>query len=583
MSLNIQKLKITLSTNLPNNKMIEFTKKLLYHPEDNSFENIEKYPYITTKQLYPESYLSQLQYDEVVNIFFNREKFEIMLIENKPRNNMDDIDFISKKNVMTMLQLLFSTKYFIVNNIHQSLDIITKKDSNNSLFYNPFNTKFSYIKLNGNPYTITKTVWLNDTVNHPKYNELIKNLRETIDNYNENNPDGLEYEKKRTANDEIKFDEISYNLRTNILPKLRFPYRESSNKEIQNMINMEPIGKMNDIVNNKYPSKNELYNELYAKMSPIQKLLYKEKLDDFASQIGNKSTSKSQYYNNIVSWLNKLDNKFYDKFNSLYERYFLNNKDIPIDNKILDIGIDNINQRSKTDPKKEIFVLLDLIEGEVNEDNKKDIECPYTNDYLGNLLNNLVYKEHSIKVLDKPRSMYSINDKKSSITNNSININTNIKNKKTQKNKKNKIVDNDLFYMLIFNKFDKENKQILDKTRSILPDFDDVIGFIQKNNKDLYDIIQQSLSKQTKTTRFLNELTRLNSRYTTELSILNANKNTPNLSPDKIQDIMKYEIYKQIIKNIMKYETNKPTTIGSGRLLKNKKKVFNNITKKNNK
>tara|TARA_B110000285_G_scaffold235423_1_gene317039 strand:+ start:97 stop:1857 length:1761 start_codon:yes stop_codon:yes gene_type:complete len=586
MSLNIQKLKITLSTNLPNNTMIEFTKDVLYHPEDNSFENIEKYPYITTIQLYPESYLSQLQYDEVVNIFFNKGKFERMLIENKPKNNVDDIDFISKKNVMTMLQLLFSTKYFIVNNIHQSLDIITKKDSDNSLFYNPFNTKFSYIKLNGNPYTITKTVWLNDTVNHPKYNELIKNVHETIENYNENDPDGLDDEKKRSANAVIQFDEISYYLRNNILPKLRFPYRESSNKEIQNMINMEPIGKMNDIVDNNYPSKRDLYNELHSKLSPNQKQRYKEKLDIFSSQIG-KSGNKSQYYNNIVSFLNDVDNKFYNKFNSLYERYLLNDQDIPIDNKILDIGIDNINQRSKTDPKKEIFVLLDLIEGEVNEDNKKDIECPYTNDYLGNLLNNLVYNEDSMTVLDKPRSMYSINDKKSSIANNSININTNIKNKKTKKNKNKKIVDNDLFYMQIFNKSDKENKQILDKTRSILPDFDDVIGFIQKNNKELYNIIQESLSKQTKTRLFVDVLTRLNSRYTTELNILNAKKNTPNVSPDKIQDkiqdIMKYEIYKQIIKNIMKYENKKPNTIGSGRLLKNKKKVFNNITKKNNK
>jgi hypothetical protein len=66
MSLNIQKLKITLNTNIPKSKSIEFTKSMLYHPEYNSFGDIENYPYFTSKQLYPAKYLSQLQYDEVV-------------------------------------------------------------------------------------------------------------------------------------------------------------------------------------------------------------------------------------------------------------------------------------------------------------------------------------------------------------------------------------------------------------------------------------------------------------------------------------------------------------------------------------
>ena len=84
MSLNIQKLKITLNTNVKNSKPIEFTKDVLYHPEHKSFPDIEKYPYVTTKQLYPEDYLSKLDYDKIVNIFFNKENFEDMLIEHKP-------------------------------------------------------------------------------------------------------------------------------------------------------------------------------------------------------------------------------------------------------------------------------------------------------------------------------------------------------------------------------------------------------------------------------------------------------------------------------------------------------------------
>ena len=88
MSLAIQKLKITLLTNATNNKPIEFTKDVLYHPEHKSFPDIDKYPYITTKQLYPEDYLSKLDYDKIVSIFFDKDNFEAMLNEHKPTNNV---------------------------------------------------------------------------------------------------------------------------------------------------------------------------------------------------------------------------------------------------------------------------------------------------------------------------------------------------------------------------------------------------------------------------------------------------------------------------------------------------------------
>ena len=175
MNYNIQQLKISLVTNIPSKENIDFTKDLLYHPDHNNFFNLNTYPYTTTKQLYPEGVLSQLQYDELINIFFNKEKFENMLLQNKDDKIQTTIDenYISKKNIMTMLQLLFSTKYFIVNNIHQSLELMNNTSNMRSIFYNPFNTKFSYISTGGTVYTITKAVWLNDIVNHPKYRELI--------------------------------------------------------------------------------------------------------------------------------------------------------------------------------------------------------------------------------------------------------------------------------------------------------------------------------------------------------------------------------------------------------------------------
>lgn len=524
MSLNIQKLKITLNTNVPKQKSIEFTKDVLYHPESNSFKDIEKYPYITTKLLYPDKFLSELDYAEIVNIFFNRDKFERMLLENKPTNTETDVEYIYKTNVMTMLQLLFSTKYFIVNNIHQSLDIITHKESTKSLFYNPFNTKFSYIKVNGKPYTVTKAIWLNDTVNHPKYNELMKAVRSVADEYIDK---GYTLESMITEQQPfdkpVKFNDTSYRLRSTILPKYRHPYRESSNTKLQKYI----IGKNSDDVS-----------------------------------------------------------KFYELFINLYERYMLGKKDVKVDEKLLDIGIDNINiSYDDSYPKKEIFVLIDVIEGEVNDLNKKEVYCPYTNDYIGNLLNNLVYKVHSTKVLDKPRTMYSISEKKSDVTSTDTKMDSSSDKKIMSDTTDNVNKIETLFYSKIFNRTDEKNTDLLNKTKPILQDTE-ILTFIKNNNTELYTIINKSLNTSFKSTDFMNQIRRSLNKYQTELNISNDYLTQPGILPDKIQETKKsivlYELYITILESIKSYEDTKPASSGGSKSSKRKKKVLNN-TKKNKK
>ena len=531
MSLNIQKLKITLNTNIPKQKSIEFTKDVLYHPESKSFIDIEKYPYITAKQLYPEDFLSELDYDGIVNIFFNRDKFERMLLENKPINIETDIEYIYKTNVMTMLRLLFSTKYFIVNNIHQSLDIITHNESTKSLFYNPFNTKFSYIKVNGKPYTVTKTIWLNDIVNHPKYNELMKEVRAVADEYIEKGYalESIIKEQQQPFDAPVKFDDISYRLRSVILPKYRHPYRESSNKELQTYI----IG---------------------AK---------------------NKTNSKSDDVT-----------KFYELFDNLYERYILGNKDIKVDDKLLNVGIDNINiGYDNSYPKKEIFVLLDVIEGEVSDINKKEVYCPYTDDYLGNLLNNLVYKVHSTKVLDKPRTMYSISEQNSKMTSTDTQMDSLLDKKTTPTKTENINKIETLFYSKIFNRTNEKNTDLLNKTKQILQDTD-ILTFIKNNNTELYTIINKSVNTLFKSNDFMNQIRRTLNNYQTELSISNEYLTQPGILPDKIQETKKsitiYELYIRILESIKTYEDTKPASSGGSKSSKRKKKVLNN-TKKNKK
>lgn len=580
MSLNIQKLKITLLTNTTNNKSIEFTKDILYHPEHKSFPDIEKYPYVTTKQLYPEDYLSKLDYDKIVNIFFNKGNFEVMLNEHKPSKTAYNEAYISNKNIMLMLELLFSTKYFIVNNIHQSLDIITNNDSNNSIFYNPFNTKFSYVKINGKPHTVTKVIWVNDIVNHPLYNELITTVGNVITEYKNkfpNNPTKLNDEIIRPRTDIVKYDEISYNLRTRLLPKLRFPNRESSNIEIQKFINMDNRIS-SDRLKHDGMNKNDLYSIIINELlSEEEKAAEKEILDNLKLRVSDNSTKKD--YINLINKYNSDTLKFYELFESLYNRYILNNKSINIPREKLDIGIDNINIRYSDEyPTKEIFIMLDLIDGEVNEDNKKEIYCPYTNNYLGNLLNKLVYDVESSKIVKPNKSIYSIEDKQSNSSNKSTNSTSSTRNDKEQKS--NKDINSDIFYSQIFNR--TENKEILDKLRPFIKD-DDIVGFIKKN-QELYDILGKSIATTSSKKSFINQINRLNGRYKTEINILKENKKGSMQLPIEPQnidnDILKYEFYSIVLNRIIAYENTKPKSVGGGNKTKSIKLNSKNTTKK---
>ena len=234
MSVNIQKLKVTISTNIPGQQSIEFTKDTLYYPGFNSFPNIDKYPYITTNILYPEKYLTDLNYEEIVNFFFNKNNFLKVLNKKEHKIKKNTSADYSNQNVTIMLKLLFSTKYFIVNNIHTSLDIITKKKSNNSIFFNPFKTKFSYIQVNGGIYTVTKVIWQNDIVNHPKYKELMNSVNDTIASYIEKPPDELLTQRSRTfgLGNPPKPEDPSYHLRTRSVPMFIEPFRVSGNVKI---------------------------------------------------------------------------------------------------------------------------------------------------------------------------------------------------------------------------------------------------------------------------------------------------------------------------------------------------------------
>jgi hypothetical protein len=78
MSINVEELKIKISTNLSdqNSRLVDFKRSMLYHPELIDLRSdLNEYPYFTFDLKYPLKSLLYLTYKDRVEFFFNKDKF----------------------------------------------------------------------------------------------------------------------------------------------------------------------------------------------------------------------------------------------------------------------------------------------------------------------------------------------------------------------------------------------------------------------------------------------------------------------------------------------------------------------------
>jgi hypothetical protein len=192
--LKVFELKINLSTIIPGQKLIRFNRGMLYHPDSN-LSNIElsNYPWFTYQAHYPIDKISG-SYNSIIDFFFNRDRFEEIMKEEEiidltPGKEEIEINEIIDHNIMIMLFLLFPTRYPVINDIKNSYDIYRGVDSLKTLFFNPLKrAPFTYLKLGSDVYTVQKVVWLNDIINHPKYQRFLFNRRASVPNNKSTNP-----------------------------------------------------------------------------------------------------------------------------------------------------------------------------------------------------------------------------------------------------------------------------------------------------------------------------------------------------------------------------------------------------------
>jgi len=209
---HVKELKIMIDTNV-SSEPFPLKYSLIHNvfaSEMDAKIKMNEYPYFTEKVPYPKELLEGKSYNEVLQIFFNKDQFIEVVVNNQKLIETPDINTI-EKNIMIMLSLLFPTKYPTANNINTSY--------NKYLLKTPYELKFdmseltrgvpgftntttkseySYLKINGNVNTVSEIVWLNDVLNEPVYKELINKLIEYNEWVNDTIPD-IQEEKQNVG------------------------------------------------------------------------------------------------------------------------------------------------------------------------------------------------------------------------------------------------------------------------------------------------------------------------------------------------------------------------------------------------
>lgn len=249
----------------------------------------------------------------------------------------------------------------------------------------------------------------------------------------------------------------------------------------------------------------------------------KKKYDYFKSFILKKYKAPSRESSNI--YLQSLINseprevvtKYFQYFNKVFD-YYLDNRGEKLgenERELLNVGVCSINMESKGGQHREIYILMDFIEGEINAKNKGDIFCPFSSQYLGERFEKLMENNDQRNLLwsieDDDRSIFKIgnltmaNQSKaaSGQTLELIQEKPNA-NRVPQQEQLNNIDNGDLTSWLTMYVLPTDQKDILafiekmNKVRSEQLEKEDLVDFVMKNNRDLYNIMKKMFSTKDK-------------------------------------------------------------------------------------
>ena len=320
---------------------------------------------------------------------------------------------ITRKNIKTMLEILFPTKFPVINDIQTSYEYIQNQKSTRPFWFNPFHTHyFSYLTIGGKIYTVKKTVWLNDILNHPVYQKIFieyRKLKKWADDkaYNMNEHD--EFHPKKIFTSNLDSNKL-FKEQTQPIPFRKFkttmlgfvePLRNSSNTYLQEQINA--------VTNRGVSSHKGNPKEFYELLDNI-----------YDTYINSKKEEEAEEEEAEVKKEEKEEVKKEEK-----EEVKKQGEEVEIDkyskiNAFINTGISYINMGESNKPTREVYFMIDLIDGEINDKNKSSIYCPYMGDSLGNKLEYLINKRNVTDkndwAVDKERQIFSLSNMEESGT-----------------------------------------------------------------------------------------------------------------------------------------------------------------------
>jgi hypothetical protein len=242
-SLDFYELKIMMETN-KSDGFQEFTKEMLVFDSNKDGEGkvLNKLPYFTYKYKYPLTVFKRIgSYQDRINLFFNESVFKNKIFKEEylieKFTTEEEKNLMIEENIMTMIEILFPTKFPVINNIHTSHQFISLSRSLKPLDTNIGRPKiYSHLNINNNKYTINKIILYNDILNHPMYNKLI-NETYSFQTWckNTNNEMLIEIaEKNLTGYKDLPKEYLSFE--NSFLTKYRKPKRVMNNQLLQDII-----------------------------------------------------------------------------------------------------------------------------------------------------------------------------------------------------------------------------------------------------------------------------------------------------------------------------------------------------------
>jgi hypothetical protein len=403
----------------------------------------------------------------------------------------------TEKNVMIMLRLMFPTKYPIIGNVFSSFHSVVTGENDIKLKWSDFAPGFlkkhvfegladySYLKIDGQVYTVVQAIWENDIYNHKEYKKLIDKFEE-LQRWKEQQlvKISTELDKKRRAFKQTYENQFSQDDVENIRrTKLENPDDEVSkryNQSVDTLISImkdliASIGRsdylrMNDYANKFTEKFNSLRNsyEYRSLFNPQNQRKYEDITKKMQEEIGNiqadeyilenylkkpginldyKNDTKyrrimEQRYQTYVKFIDNIRNfraPILESSNSLLQNSiedFLNNTEKykgvfnflmnPVNIKKNPFSLimptspleeqPNIQREAAKYQHRmntgvsirpnskgayyEIYVQMNLIGGELNDENKSKIDCMYQGETLGDklsrILNEAIYHPWNI-------------------------------------------------------------------------------------------------------------------------------------------------------------------------------------------